>query len=95
MSYPMARENKFKNYTIKFKASADKDLKKLDKETQAKINDILTQLIDNPVNVDVKKMQGLKNTYRIRKGKFRIIFQDHNLELIVLVIEIGLRGDIY
>lgn len=91
----MARENKFKNYIIKFKASAEKDLKNLDKKTQEKIKDILDQLIDNSGNIDIKKMQGVKNTYRIRKGNYRIIFEDHNYELIVLVVEIGLRGDIY
>lgn len=91
----MARENKFKNYSIKFKTSAEKDLKKLDKKTQEKIKEILDQLIDDSANVDIKKMQGLKNTYRVRKGSYRIIFEDHNHELIILIIEIGLRGDIY
>lgn len=91
----MARENKFKNYIIKFKASADKDLKKLDKKTQEIINYTLKQLIDDSANIDIKKMKGLMNAYRIRKGSYRIIFEDHKHVLIVLVIEIGLRGDIY
>jgi len=91
----MTRENKFKNYTIKFKASAEKDLKKLDQTIQKSIHLKLQKLIHNPINLDVKKMQGTKNTYRIRDGRYRIIFEDHNHELIVLVIEIGLRGDIY
>ena len=92
----MARENKFKNYSIKFKASAEKDLKKLDIKIQEKIKDIIDQIIDDDfANIDIKKMQSLKNTYRVRKGSYRIIFEDHNHELIILVIEIGLRGDIY
>lgn len=91
----MTRENKFKNYSIKFKSSAQKDLKKLDQITQKSIHLKLQKLIHDPTNLDVKKMQGTKNTYRIRDGKYRIIFEDHSGELIVLVIEIGLRGDIY
>ncbi len=44
---------------------------------------------------DVKRLQGGSNNYRLRVGDFRIIFSKDGEKLIILVIEIGPRGDIY
>ncbi|MBP9765431.1 type II toxin-antitoxin system RelE/ParE family toxin [Candidatus Babeliales bacterium] len=91
----MVKENKFKNYTIEFSKSAQKDFKKLNPQIQHSISLKLQNLKSDSSNLDIKKMQGKDNTYRIRDGKYRIIFEDHKHILIVLVIEVGLRGDVY
>lgn len=44
---------------------------------------------------DIKIIKGHTNTYRLRKGKFRAIFKVQDQKLILLVLDIGSRGDIY
>jgi len=64
-------------------------------EKQAAIFTKLFQDIsqNNLNNLDVKKLQGFDNVYRLRKGKWRIIFivtEEGNR-----ILEIGTRGDVY
>jgi len=61
------------------------------KNTQLRIIKVINEL---PFG-DVKRLQGGSNNYRLRVGDFRIIFSKDGEKLIILVIEIGPRGDIY
>lgn len=44
---------------------------------------------------DIKTMQGHENHYRLRVGDYRVIYTVNNDVLVVRVIEIGNRGDVY
>ncbi len=58
----------------------------------------LQKLLNNDdVNIDLKRLEGeLRGYYRIRKGNIRIVFAVENGEIIIVsVISIGFRGDIY
>lgn len=48
-----------------------------------------------PYNGDIKRLQGYDSYYRLRVGSYRIIFYVDNGELIVYVVDIGNRGQIY
>ena len=48
-----------------------------------------------PYNGDIKRLQGYDGYYRLRVGSYRIIFYVDNGELIVYVVDIGNRGQIY
>ena len=50
-----------------------------------------------PMETTLKKMEGYDNRYRLRIGDFRVIYELHadGVTLIVLVVEIGNRGDVY
>ena len=58
---------------------------------------IITTDYDKALSVyGIKKLRGaFLNTYRLRIGKYRAIFRIINSNLVVYVIEIGARGDIY
>jgi len=49
----------------------------------------------NLKNFDIKPLKGFENFYRLRIGKFRIIFKIDKSELLILVISAASRGDIY
>lgn len=85
------------NYEIKFHKTSIKGLKKLDKQTRNRILDQLVLLSENPYNqnLSVKKMQGLDDTYRLRVGFYRVVFSIIKVELIIFVIKVGPRGDMY
>lgn len=44
---------------------------------------------------DIKNLKGVKNIKRLRIGSYRALFKIVNDELVILVIDIGSRGDIY
>lgn len=75
-------------YSIKYEL---KYLKKLDRNTQVRV---IKAINDLPLG-DIKKLQGSYEYYRLRVGNFRIIFSKNDKNLIILIIEIGPRGEIY
>ena len=80
-------------YIIQFTKDADKYLDKIDKETASKIVSTLNRIIIRPHHF-VKRYEGTP-FYRLRVGDYRIILDIQNDKLIILVIEIGHRKNIY
>lgn len=79
------------NYKINILKKAEKFIKKQDKETQRRI---IKSIIELPEG-DVKKLEGMDEIYRLRVGDFRVLFEKNDKELIIIVIDIGNRGEIY
>ncbi len=74
-----------------------KDLKKLEKETQFKILESLEILKLNPFAeiIQYKKLRGRNQLYRIRIGTYRVIYEIQGEVLIIIVVRIGHRKDVY
>ncbi|WP_029522609.1 type II toxin-antitoxin system RelE/ParE family toxin [Persephonella sp. KM09-Lau-8] len=85
-------------YEIKFTKTALKELNSLNKPIQELIIkklEILSQnpnLLKNNIKVLKGKCKGLK---RLRVGKYRVIFDQKDDELIILIIRVASRGEIY
>lgn len=83
---------------IKFKKSAIKALDRMDKPTKKRIKESIIRLTLKPPQGDIKVMQGYSDTrFRLRVGQYRIIYKydtDSSIE-ILLILDIGVRGDIY
>lgn len=79
-------------YRIEFSNQADKFLNKLSDAQYLRIASKINAL---PKGSDIKKMKGFKSRYRLRVGDFRIIYEIENDILLILILEIGGRGDIY
>jgi mRNA interferase RelE/StbE len=77
---------------------AKKFLEKQEKLVQKRILKALLKLSENPYdwkNNDIKLMESKDKEYRLRVGTFRIIFKIEKDKLIISVLEIDNRGDIY
>ena len=84
-------------WSIKLKAAVAKSINKLDKPVRDRIRNFLRTLAtqDNP-RAGGKALQGqLAGYWRYRIGDYRLICQIKDKELIVLVIELGHRKNIY
>lgn len=80
------------NYRIEIDRPALKFLMKQPKEQRERIMNAIQGLPDVG---DIKPMSGHKNLYRLRVGSYRVIYTvEHNV-LIVRVLTIGNRGDVY
>jgi len=82
-------------YNIEFKPSAEKYFAKLAKAEQIKIFNAIELLAENPRPHGVKKLKSNFNLYRIRIGAYRVIYSIENKLLLITVVKIGHRRDIY
>jgi len=80
-------------YELKIQKNAQKSLAKISEPFQTKIINKIYSLADDPY-YNSKKLVG-REAYRIRVGNYRIIYEINNNKLIVLVVNIGHRKDIY
>lgn len=82
-------------YKIKLSKLAIKDLKKIAKSELKKISAKMDKLAKNPRSKNSKKLINQKNLFRIRSGDYRIIYQIKDSILLILVVKIGHRKNIY
>lgn len=82
-------------YHIEFTNPADKEFKKLDAVIKQRISDEIVGLQNNPRPPGCVALKGYKDTYRIRIGKFRVIYEVKDKVLLVLVIRVAKREDVY
>ena len=84
--------------TIRYSKASLKFLGKLDKKSVNRIRAAIQGLASNPPEGDIKPLQGYNDgRKRLRVGSWRVIFRydiDGSIEIVV-VIDIGNRGDIY
>jgi mRNA interferase RelE/StbE len=83
-------------YEIVISKAADKQLKSIPKKDQLAILRAIEALGTDPTPTGVKALQGnLTSYYRVRCGDYRIIYSIENKKLILVVVKIGHRRDIY
>ncbi len=83
---------------IKYSRSSLKFLSRLDKKSVQGIREAIQGLTKNPPEGDIKVMAGYTdNRKRLRVGAWRVIYNysNENEVRILLIIDIGNRGDIY
>lgn len=55
----------------------------------------LRRLAENPRPPDTRKLQGVENVYRVREGDYRILYEIFDTKLLVYVLRIGHRREVY
>jgi mRNA interferase RelE/StbE len=83
------------NYSISYKKSVDKDLRSLPSAVRTKIISKIQMLSTAPRPEGSTKLHGAINLYRIRHSDYRIIYQIKDYELIIIVIKVGHRKEVY
>ena len=82
------------SFEVIFKRSVAKDLRQIPKKDVAKILKRIEALRAEPRPPGVEKLSG-QEKYRIRQGVYRILYEIRNNKLIVVVVKIGHRRDVY
>jgi mRNA interferase RelE/StbE len=82
-------------YQIAFTPAAQRQLASLDPPTQRRVGHRIEALGSAPRPPGAEALKGGQGELRIRIGDWRIIYMVHDHELLVLVIKIGHRGDVY
>ncbi len=83
-------------YKVEFSNVAKKELRAFHSSHRAQVVKIIERLKVNPYDMpNVKPIQGVNNQFRIRFGNYRMIYEIIDQRLIITVLRIGPRGDVY
>jgi mRNA interferase RelE/StbE len=83
------------SYRVEVAKSATKDLRGIDKKWISKIVAAIEQLASDPRPSGCKKLVGSEHTYRIRVSDYRVIYDIQDDRLIILIVKIRHRRDVY
>ena len=81
-------------YTVAFLRRAQKELANLPVIDYKKVRDAIADLANDPRPSGCKKLTG-RDGWRIRIGDYRVIYDINDRELLVTVVRVGNRRDIY
>ncbi len=84
-----------KRYRLVVERKAIKAQEKLPPKLQQRLQQALDALADDPRPPGCKKLSGEDALYRIRAGDYRVIYEVRDTEVLVLVVRIAPRRDVY
>lgn len=83
------------SYQVIIKPAAQRQIRKLPRAAQVRVVARIEVLAETPYPPDVRKLTGSDDLFRVRVGDYRIIYQVRDAKLLVLVVKVGHRRDIY
>ena len=82
------------SYRLLIKPSAAKEIEALPKQDRRRIITKITSLSRDPRPPSCEKLSG-HDQYRLRQGNYRIVYEIQDLDLVVVVVTVGHRRDVY
>jgi len=82
-------------YNVEWKRSATKELRQLPGEVVSRVLRVVEGLRTTPFPSGVRKLTGAEHTYRIREGSYRIVYSLYASRLVIEIIRVGHRKDVY
>jgi len=84
------------SYSVLIKPSAAKEIETVDqKKDRQRIVASILALADEPRPIGCEKLVGQSDRYRIRVGRYRVVYSIADDELVVLVVRVAVRKDVY
>jgi mRNA interferase RelE/StbE len=83
------------SYKIELSRRADRQLRSLSREIQVRVGRAIDGLAQQPVPPRARKLAGHDDLYRVRVGDYRIVYTVQHEVLLVLVVAVGHRREIY
>lgn len=82
------------SYELRFRASVAKDLRSISKRNVARILKRIESLSEDPRPPGCEKLSG-QQRYRVRQGNYRIIYEIQDDVLVVTIVTVGHRRNVY
>ena len=82
-------------YTVEFLKTAEEELTALPKEAQRQIVKRIEGLATDPRPAGIKQLKGPEKFLRVRAGDYRVIYLVEGKNLVVLIVRVGDRKDVY
>ena len=82
-------------YKVLIKKSAVKEIEALPEQNRLRVGAIIDGLANEPRPHGSQKIHGASNVYRQRDGDYRIVYEIRDRELVVTVVQVGNRREVY
>lgn len=82
------------NYRLTFKKSVTKDFRLIPKDDVRRILKRIEALADDPRPMGCEKLSG-QERFRVRQGVYRIVYEILDEELVIVVVKVGHRREVY
>ena len=82
------------SYSLRIKRSAAKEIEALPPKDRRRVVAKIEALVSNPRPSGCERLSG-EEKYRLRQGDYRILYEIIDAELVVTVVKVGNRRDVY
>jgi len=82
-------------FRIHVSPAARRQLDKLDREARLRVGAAIDLLAEHPRPPAAIKLKGGGDLWRVRTGTYRIVYEIHDRELLILVVVVGHRREVY
>ena len=82
-------------YKVEISRTAEKQFRKLGASDRRRIAVALVELGNDPYPAGSRKLSGYNDVFRVRVGVFRVLYSVEGRKLIVIILKIGHRKDVY
>ena len=82
-------------YEIEISRTADKQLRRLPRTDQIRVARTMQALADDPFPRGARKLYGYDDVFRVRTGQYRILYSVFECRLVIVVLKVGHRRDVY
>lgn len=83
------------SYKVELTRTAEKQLRRIAKRHRSRLVEAIHGLANRPRPHGARKLQGYDDVYRIRVGQYRVVYEVFQDRVVVIVLKVGHRKDIY
>lgn len=82
-------------YSLEVSATAERQIRRLQRSDQIRVLRAIQALAADPRPPGCRKLAGHEDVFRIRVGRYRVLYSVADGRLIVIVLKVGDRKDVY
>jgi len=82
-------------YRIEVSATAERQIRKLPHADQLRVLRVIQSLATDPRPEGCRKLSGVDDVFRVRIGRYRVLYAIEDRRLVIIVLKVGDRKDIY
>lgn len=83
------------SYSVELTRTAEKQLRRVAKRDRLRLIEAIESLGDKPRPRGARKLGGYDEVYRIRVGRYRVVYEVYDDRVVIIVLKVGHRKDIY
>lgn len=82
-------------FSLEVSATAEKQLRKIPRSDQVRILRAVAALAEEPHPAGCRKLATYDDVFRIRVGTYRVIYSVERIRIVVVILKVGHRKDVY
>lgn len=83
------------SYRVEVSATAERQLRKLPRTDQVRVIRTIQALSIEPRPPGSRKLSGYDDVFRVRVGRYRVLYSIEDRHLVIIVLKVGDRKDVY